>query len=644
MYDIVTHPVIPNIPSLLRTYRPSFIDKFVNDNDIAQIYSLNQFSLQTTDVIHVRRDSDNSIKSFNLLELKNGLLSSWTNEDINIYTSDFSSNSDGFNNVRTIVSGNIDSIDGENNCLSIEVNSTGNNSKRAYYDNILPLKPITISFRVYIPSTNTIVDGIKIEDFTTGFTQSFEPVLNTWTTYEVTGIPTSDRLEIYMLASGNDIFLDALANDLIYLKDIIITQNGLANGFIDTWYDQIVPTSKQAMYFDGIDDFVSADVGSYFADNSTQKYEFFLYSIEGNSMVLINVGTDNNNGIQILSQTSTELRVELKISSVTYSLRNIPVIQGIYSVEINTSSPSVLVTDPNGDQYTNNLSSSIISYRADGNLYIGKRPILDSNFLQGSISNVKLYDSSNELVHSYRGDGNYDENWIDLVGSSNGSVNGDPIRVSSQNLSTFPSDGIQNTEENQPLIVDAGQLITNNNSFYYTNAISNYLDLGNSSSVNAVDEFTAICIVKVNDTGSNKTILSKYDYSSNNERSWSLAVNSDEKIFLSFGDPNNGTFEGNYTSDDSILTTQYYIISAIYNAGNIKIYLNDTEITGSITSGTIPTSLYQVNEPLLIGARTSTTKTDFFVGDIGFVGLWLNDKSNEILNIVNSLNNNYNIF
>ena len=186
--------------------------------------------------------------------------------------------------------------------------------------------------------------------------------------------------------------------------------------------------ANRRMWFDGVDDSVSANIGTFYSSNDTIKIEVEVGAVFCDLDVVLTLGANDSNGFKLVGRTSPfeELRGELVVAGTFYTRGSIPIIQGTYTIDIDKTTPSFTITDPNGGQYTNNASAQVFALKANGNLHIGFRPTLNDKYFEGTLSNIKLYDNSATLVHFLKGNGNTNAAWADQAGSSDGTVNGSP--------------------------------------------------------------------------------------------------------------------------------------------------------------------------------------------------------------------------
>lgn len=157
------------------------------------------------------------------------------------YTSDFSNpdlggdeDLDGFLAYAASIDGNIDGVGGESNTLLITVDNT-NSVHYAYKTGVFSAgKRYRISGSYYVSSANSNVDGIL---FTIGGSSQLQVFRAentgdaTWHDFDVEVVNTAsnfaDRIIIFALDGSQTIFTDAGGNDILFVKNIVVTPIGL---------------------------------------------------------------------------------------------------------------------------------------------------------------------------------------------------------------------------------------------------------------------------------------------------------------------------------------------------------------------------------------------------------------------------------
>jgi hypothetical protein len=202
--------------------------------------------VDTTDPVRIGRSSasyfEGSIKEVKLynreltaaevVDSMNGDLGfsdEWGGADGGIYTSDFSATADGWTALTGVgVTGNIDSIGGENDNLRL-VPDTSTGLHRMYKAGLVIGRRNRLSFDYYIPSSNSNIDGFSASLGNAGPSVSeHSATLDAWTPYTNEGIcdPNNGSIYFYATDGGNSSFTDAGGDDVVYVRNVRITQIG----------------------------------------------------------------------------------------------------------------------------------------------------------------------------------------------------------------------------------------------------------------------------------------------------------------------------------------------------------------------------------------------------------------------------------
>jgi hypothetical protein len=161
------------------------------------------------------------------------------NEDYAKYTSDFSSGDDSWGAFDDVTeTGNIDGIGGLDDNLRLAIGSATSNH-RAFRSNVLPVnQKFNFSARIFIPSTNSVVDSIIIRDASNNvIVASTTPTQDQWVTVTANNVTlTNAQLRVNLQDGGVNTFAGN-GSDVIYLREITVTQV-TSDGFVSKWYDQ----------------------------------------------------------------------------------------------------------------------------------------------------------------------------------------------------------------------------------------------------------------------------------------------------------------------------------------------------------------------------------------------------------------------
>jgi len=222
----------------------------------AAAYSVRRLSSSYTgDAIRVRKSSDDTTEQDIGFDANGDLdttaLLAFVNADVDTYSSDFTSGTDGWFANRGTADGNIDGIsDGttsKDDVLRLTL-SNGATNHSVRLNGVIDLGNVhDVSFDYYIPSTRddggggTIaqtIDGIKFQT-SSGLDGNYQQsVVGTWTsvTIEDWSITGGDQFRVYATDGGSISPVDA-DDDVFYLKNIVVTQT-TADGFVTKIYNQ----------------------------------------------------------------------------------------------------------------------------------------------------------------------------------------------------------------------------------------------------------------------------------------------------------------------------------------------------------------------------------------------------------------------
>ena len=303
----------------------------------AAAYSVRRLSsTYTNGLIRVRRSSDDTEQDIGFDangDLDTTALTTFVNEDVNQYTSDFSSTEDlaetnGTGAAAQSVGGvdeayKFTTITGTGQMFANPIVSPfsgkgGGNSFRIQAD-------------VYLPSTNAEIDKVRIW---TGYgAEVFADVTDTdtWKSIDQTITITNGSSLRFQAYDGNDLTPTTTGANVFYLKNIVITQT-TADGAVTTFYDQsgngnnatnsteseqplivdggtlVEENGKAALDFDGVNDYLTGaakttmDNTAIFAviksDSNTQDAVFIQNTLDGNNLVALGLGgIGTNNAI-----------------------------------------------------------------------------------------------------------------------------------------------------------------------------------------------------------------------------------------------------------------------------------------------------------------------------------------------------------
>ena len=181
---------------------------------------------------------------------------------------------------------------------------------------------------------------------------------------------------------------------------------------------------------------------------------------------------------------------------------------------------------------------------------------------------------------------------------------GDAFNVVFKDQTANGRDFSRSTASEQPKIVSNGTVIkANTKPTLSYDGTNDHLRCPPADFVTPTDKLQVSIVVKnaKSNIGSNEYIMGQYG-SGQDERSWAILVENDEKIQLNFGNPANGTFGGAWISDNSIDLENLQTIGFTFDAGTVVIYVNGSVMSSSSIAGTIPTLLFDSNADVTIGS------------------------------------------
>ena len=203
----------------------------------AAAYSVRRLSSSYTDgLIRVRRSSDDTEQDIGFDsngDLDSTALLAFVNEDVNQYTSDFSSTEDLFESNGTGAAAQ--SVGGVDDAYKFTL-SGGSNSHFSGLANFIDTGAnVSVSFDYYIPSTNSKVDTIGLYSCSPTLAETQIDQWASVSNFETT--LNSDDFYFFAKKATDPVNTLDADGDVFYLKNIVVTQT-TADGAVTTWYDQ----------------------------------------------------------------------------------------------------------------------------------------------------------------------------------------------------------------------------------------------------------------------------------------------------------------------------------------------------------------------------------------------------------------------
>jgi len=593
-------------------------------------------------VCQVRRSSDDVLKSFTADEITDGTLLAFTNADYAKYTSDFSAGDNSWGSLDDVTeTGNIDGIGGLDDNLRLAIGSA-TSQHRAFRSGILPVsQKINFSARVFIPSTNSVVDSFRIADASgTAIIAPTTPAQDQWVTVtasNVTPTNSSGQLRVF-LQDGETNSFTGNGSDVIYLREIVVTQV-TSDGLVRTWYDQSVtagdksiPTGNHAtqataanqpkivsagslvvdssgvpeLEFDGSDDVLSAGTG--FASSS--KTIFCVNNPDSlSSNGLFAFGSSQTDRF-FAQYTSNLIRTEINGAQAGVSAST----QKNLITNLHTTDISVGL---NGGSFTT-TSASFSGVSASAELKIGQRfgTAFVDNF-DGTIQEFIVYDTD-QSDNRTAIEANMGEHYsISGIPAFDNSVNG--FVETWYDQSGNGNDATQATAGSQPKIVNAGSLLTAGVTFDGSND-----NMDTSHVLGATSTIFAVCL----SSAVSDFLLDMRDSGTDGAFIRSAA---------------NDSFEVRYNSTDlagASGASGQKLGSFLIKDGTQEIRVNGTSVGSGTTSGTI-----SVTATTQIGGRSfATPLSGLWLGSMSEIIIYNSDQSANRPAIETNINNHYSIF
>lgn len=193
--------------------------------------------------------------------------------------------------------------------------------------------------------------------------------------------------------------------------------------------------------------------------------------------------------------------------------------------------------------------------------------------------------------------------------------------LSASGLQIKDSTVYQNDAQKNGALIAANTVAAFNHNGISFEGTSSYLSAASSVSLQLVSSFSVCTAVRCRNLTGTTSIINKWNVSGNN-CSWKLEAVAG-KIKVSFGNPTTGTADYYTVTTDNVYflsDAQYYVVGFSFEAGAtlpVKIYVNGSLVSSTITTGTEPAALYNATGATLgIAASSNGGGGDFFYGII----------------------------
>jgi uncharacterized protein YodC (DUF2158 family) len=587
----------------------------------AAAYSLRNLSTTYTgNVVDVRRLTGGT-ESFTAAEVADGTLEDWVNTDYVKYSSDFTSNDNGWGSFDDVTeTGAVDGIGGLDGNLRLAIGSA-TSQHRAYKTNILPEnQKINFSARVFIPSTNSVVDGLQVLDAVgntiinaTSLTQ------DQWVTVTANDVTTTNSQLRVNLLDGSLTSFTGNSSDVVYLREITVTQV-TSDGHVSKWYDQsgndnhatqgtaasqpkIVDGGSLVsggLEFDGFDDHLEQTLTLTHPVSIFSAYKALSNNspITGSDLSSMAVARRGSGEYIMFSGTALATGVhpstEVLASCIFDGATSTGHWNGVAILNGDVGSLSDLdFIGRNASNYLNGTINEIIIYDSDQS---ANRTAIEANIGETyGITGIPAYDNTVD---------GFVETWYDQSGNGN--------------------DATQLTANDQPRIVISGNLVTSSNGLpaIRVNALAESFDLDSNI---ALGNFSLFYTVEHTAFGSAVSWLSN-NSGSTYMRYTPIAYNVDT-----------GAIDNGYINLDATLATATnYLISAIRGSGIIEL-----SVSGSVQSNTDSNSGTLSVQKMF---QRGSNETQGLNGYAQELIIYPTDKTANRVAIETNINDHYNIY
>jgi hypothetical protein len=178
-----------------------------------------------------------------------GFSEEWGGANGGVYISDFSAGVDGwvaFSSTGT-VAGNVDGIGGEDDTLRFTLNTNAGVHAASISSVTTAGKRYRVNASVYVPSTNSNVDGLSIRSgggSTAEFVNLDNITQDSWQNVSGELVAVDDEIRIYTKEGASSSQTDAGGDDVFYIKNVTVTEIGTLADFRSERYD----TSTNKLY------------------------------------------------------------------------------------------------------------------------------------------------------------------------------------------------------------------------------------------------------------------------------------------------------------------------------------------------------------------------------------------------------------
>jgi len=388
----------------------------------AAAYSLRSFDADADpNVVRVRRSTDGALSDFKASEVSDGTLTSWVNTEYNRYTStNFNTNVDLWSSYLGSSIANVDNIAGRDDCLKYTIDN--NSGYHFIHRGGLIVNGFNqrISFEVYIPSTNTVLDEVQMRQANQVFTPTSgtnkTSLKDQWVAISFEfNFPVQSRFDICG-NSSTSISYQGNGTDTFYVRNIQIDQL-TADGQVTTWYDQggtnhatqplegympllvdggtlVTEGGKPALEFDGTDD--ALEMGAIGVSGGAARATYAVvspdrYLASGGGYLGVNQ-SNTGNGI-VYDHCIEANQFALRVSgNAIYADTSDKLVQNLWATNFAGTQSNDIELFKNGSQITRTGGSNANINTYDDWL-IASTPRQGNTFYEGTIQEIVIYDT-----------------------------------------------------------------------------------------------------------------------------------------------------------------------------------------------------------------------------------------------------------
>ena len=388
---------------------------------------------------------------------------------------------------------------------------------------------------------------------------------------------------------------------------------------------------SQRTYFDGVDDVVvlPTSIRTQFGGKGKIEFAAKIYipqypTITTTSIFAVPIN-DGSSGFRFGVDTGGNLNIGgRRVTSDTFAQFTIPISLGKHDVraylDYQNQEYGLKIDDAEWVTGATSFASGAGNYTVGTLSSIGATfgsvNGVANTFWLGTISDCELlYDDV--LASTWSGYDATVAGWADALGSNSAtSLTGSPANISIPRNEATPTEDVFGNPLQFTGEVPYNALAKQSNCIDL-NGTNQYISVLDNADLDITDNLSVVIRAKSDlaELSADSTLIGKW-LGTGDEREWILLYNdTDEKLRLSLGNPSTGVGQCEYDSDAAVDIENANSVGFTFSAGTIQLYVNGVAITGSVTTGSIPSTLYNGTANLNIGA-TNEGAAAFFNGQL----------------------------